>query len=226
MFKWAIMIRFRLFLCIWLNASIFSVSSEEVSFARFMADWSDFSVFPKLVKDLKFIWESKLKALWKLLVTHQVVANFLIHLIKLIATLPKPLGFKCNPSSFSSFEVIFPLSIILYYKVVVIVNKRTPPPLSLQRMQLIAASVRTFRLNRHHGVFQELLLNFHWTFFWHSNWEKHFYAKLHGSRNISKEYHLREFQEDLHCNKLENVFVEKYQILQVLLLNQFLIRSF
>ena len=127
MFKWAIMIRFRLFLCIWLNASIFSASSEEVSFARFMADWSDFSVFPKLVKDLKFIWESKLKALWKLLVTHQVVANFLIHLIKLIATLPKPLGFKCNPSSFSSFEVIFPLSIILYYKVVVIVNKRSPP---------------------------------------------------------------------------------------------------
>ena len=153
------MIRFRLFLCIWLNASIFSVSSEEVSFARFMADWSDFSVFPKLVKDLKFIWESKLKALWKLLVTHQVVANFLIHLIKLIATLPKPLGFKCNPSLFSSFEVIFPLSIILYYKVVVIVNKRTPP-LSLQRMQLIAASVRTFKLNRHHGVFK----NYFWTF--------------------------------------------------------------
>ena len=86
--------------------------------------------------------------------------QLLIHLIKLIATLPKPLGFKCNPSLFSSFEVIFPLSIILYYKVVVIVNKRTPP-VSLQRMQLIAASVRTFKLNRHHGVFQELLLNFH-----------------------------------------------------------------
>ena len=93
------------------SASFFSVSSEEVSVTRFMEDWSDFSVFPKLVKDLKFIWESKLEALWKLLVTCQVVANFLILLIKLIASLPKHLGFKCNPPLLSSFEVIFSLPI-------------------------------------------------------------------------------------------------------------------
>ena len=96
-FKWAIKIQFEFFLRISFNASFFSVSSEEVSFTRFMADLSDFSVFPKFVKDLKFIWESKLDALWKLPVTLQVVANFLILIIKLIASLPKPLGFKCNP---------------------------------------------------------------------------------------------------------------------------------
>ena len=96
-FKWAIKIQFEFFLRISFNASFFSVSSEEVSFTRFMADLSDFSVFPKFVKDLKFIWESKLDALWKLPVTLQLVANFLILIIKLIASLPKPLGFKCNP---------------------------------------------------------------------------------------------------------------------------------
>ena len=96
-FKWAIIIQFEFFLRISFNVSFFSVSSEEVSFTRFMADLPDFSVFPKFVKDLKFIWESKLDALWKLPVTLQVVANFLILIIKLIASLPKPLGFKCNP---------------------------------------------------------------------------------------------------------------------------------
>ena len=30
---------------------IFSLSSEEVSFTRFMEHWSDFSVFPTFVKD-------------------------------------------------------------------------------------------------------------------------------------------------------------------------------
>ena len=54
-FKWAIKIQFEFFLRISFNASFFSVSSEEVSFTRFMADLSDFSVFPKFVKDLKFI---------------------------------------------------------------------------------------------------------------------------------------------------------------------------
>ena len=44
MFKWAIVIRFEFFLRISFNPSFFSVSSEEVSFTRFMADWSDFSV--------------------------------------------------------------------------------------------------------------------------------------------------------------------------------------
>ena len=111
-FKWAIMIRFGFFLRISFNASFFSVSSEEVSFTRFMADWSDFWEFPRLVKDLKFIWESKLEALWKLPVIRQVVANFLILLIKLIESLPKPLEFKCNPPLFSLFDVILPLSMI------------------------------------------------------------------------------------------------------------------
>ena len=43
------------FLTYLIHASFFSVSSEEVSFTRIMIDWSDLSVFPKLVKDLKFI---------------------------------------------------------------------------------------------------------------------------------------------------------------------------
>ena len=30
-----------------------------------MADSFDFSMFPKLIKEIKFIWESKLEALWK-----------------------------------------------------------------------------------------------------------------------------------------------------------------
>ena len=109
MFKWAIMIRFGFFLRGLFNTSFFSVALEEVSFTRFMADWSDFSVFSK---DLKFMWESKLEALWKLAVTRQVFATFLIFLIILIASLPKPLGFKCNPPLFSWFEVIFPLLMI------------------------------------------------------------------------------------------------------------------
>ena len=84
-----------------------------------MAGWSDFSVFLKLVKDLIFIRESKFKALWKLPATLQVDAKFLILLRKLKASLCKPLGFKCNPPLFSSFEVIFPLpltSICKQYK--------------------------------------------------------------------------------------------------------------
>ena len=93
---------------------IFSVSLEEVSFTRFKADWSDFSVFLKLVKDLKVISESKVETLLKP-VTRQVVAAFLILLLKLIASLPKPLGFKSNPPLFSSFEVMFPLSTISIY---------------------------------------------------------------------------------------------------------------
>ena len=44
--------------------------------------------------------------------TRQVVTNFLILLIKLIASLPKPLGFKCNPPLFSSFEFMFPLLMV------------------------------------------------------------------------------------------------------------------
>ena len=101
-FKWVIMRRFEFFLRISYNTSIFSVSSEEVSFTRIMADWSDFSVFSKLVNHQKFNWESKTEPLWKLPVTSQVVANFLILLIKLIASLPKPLGFKCNVSLLDS----------------------------------------------------------------------------------------------------------------------------
>ena len=46
--KWVIMIRFKFFLCITCNASSFSVSSELVTFRWFMADLSDFSVYPKL----------------------------------------------------------------------------------------------------------------------------------------------------------------------------------
>ena len=49
------MIRFGFFLRISFNTSFFSISPEEVSFTQFMADWSDLLVFPKLVKDLKFI---------------------------------------------------------------------------------------------------------------------------------------------------------------------------
>ena len=76
-----------------------------------MADLSDLSVFLKMVKNLKFIWESKLEDLWKLPVTRQII-NFLILLIKLIPSLPSPLGFKCNAHLLSSFEVKFPLLMI------------------------------------------------------------------------------------------------------------------
>ena len=86
-FNWAITIQFGLFLHISFNVSFFSVSSEEVLFTRFMADWSDFSVFPKLVKDLKFIWESNLEASWKLSITIHVFVNFLVLLLKLIVSL-------------------------------------------------------------------------------------------------------------------------------------------
>ena len=55
-FKWAIMTHFGFFLRILLNTSFFSVSSEETSFTRFMADWSDFSVFLTLVKGLAQVW--------------------------------------------------------------------------------------------------------------------------------------------------------------------------
>ena len=55
MFKWAVMILFGFFSRISFNTSFFSVSSEEVSFTRFLADWSDFLIFPKLVQGLKFI---------------------------------------------------------------------------------------------------------------------------------------------------------------------------
>ena len=60
----------------------------------------------------RFVWESKFEAFWKQPVTRQVVAIFLIFLIKLIASLPKPLGFKCNPPLFSLFELIFPLPMV------------------------------------------------------------------------------------------------------------------
>ena len=69
-----------------------------------MADAFDFSI--------KFIWDSKIEAFWKQPATYQGNANFLILLIKLIASIPKTLGFKCNPPLFSSFEVIFPLSMV------------------------------------------------------------------------------------------------------------------
>ena len=44
------------------------------------------------------------------------MANFLILLIKLIPSLPSPLGFKCNARLLSSFEVKFPLLMISIFK--------------------------------------------------------------------------------------------------------------
>ena len=108
------MIRFRFFLPILLHKSFFRVSL--VPFSWFIEDLSNFSVYPKLAKSLKLTSVSKLEAIWKLPVIGQVVTNLLILLIKLIASLPKPLGFKCNPPLLSSFEVIFPLSMILICK--------------------------------------------------------------------------------------------------------------
>ena len=80
------------------------------TFSWFMAGLSDLSMFPKLAKNLKFTSVSNLEALWKLPVTRQFVTNILILLIKSIASLPKPLWFKCNPPLLSLFEVIFPFS--------------------------------------------------------------------------------------------------------------------
>ena len=51
------------FLTYLIQHAIFSVSSEKVLIIQFMADWSDFSVFSKLVKDLSFICESKIEVL-------------------------------------------------------------------------------------------------------------------------------------------------------------------
>ena len=66
----------RVFLRISVNALFFSVSSKLVPISWFMADLSDFSVYPKLVKDRKLTSVSKLEALWKLPVTRQVVQVF------------------------------------------------------------------------------------------------------------------------------------------------------
>ena len=101
--KWAIIIRFGFFLRISFKASFFSESSELVPFSWFMADLSDFLVCLKLEKNLKFTSVSKLEPLWKVPVTRQIVTNFFIFLIKLIASLPKPLWFECNPPFLSSF---------------------------------------------------------------------------------------------------------------------------
>ena len=134
------MIQFGFFLRILFNASFFSVSSELVLFSWFMADLSDFSVYPKLAKDPKLAAVSKLEALWKLPVTRQVVTIFLILLIKLIASLPKPLGFKCNPPSLSSFEVIFRLSMISICKpckcLFVLITVKEALPLSVLVIKL------------------------------------------------------------------------------------------
>ena len=54
-FKWAIMIRFGFFLRISFNTSFFSISSELLPFSWYMADFSDFSVYHKLAKDLKYM---------------------------------------------------------------------------------------------------------------------------------------------------------------------------
>ena len=48
-----IYIRFGIFLRISYNASFFSISSELVPLSSFMADLPDFSVYPKLAKNLK-----------------------------------------------------------------------------------------------------------------------------------------------------------------------------
>ena len=77
---------------------------------RFMANSSEFLVYPKSAKNLNFTSVSKLEALWKVPVTRKVVTNLLILLIMLMASLPKPLGFKWNPPLSISSEVTFPLS--------------------------------------------------------------------------------------------------------------------
>ena len=64
------------FLTYLIQRVIFSVSSEEVSFTRFMANCSNFLEFPKLMKDLQIIWELKLKALLKLLDIRKSLQTF------------------------------------------------------------------------------------------------------------------------------------------------------
>ena len=60
-FNWAIMIRFGFFWHISFNVSFFSVSSELVPFSWFMADFSDFSVYPKMAKEPKLPQYQNLK---------------------------------------------------------------------------------------------------------------------------------------------------------------------
>ena len=146
------------FLCISCNASSFSVSSELVPFSWFMADLSDFSVYPKLAKDLEFTSISKLEALWKLPVTYQVVKNLLILEIKFIAS---PLGFKCNPPLLSSFEVIFPLSMISIGKsckcsfVLITVKEALPlsvPLIKLEMTTLLSGKVCSITKMEHFAI--------------------------------------------------------------------------
>ena len=115
-------------------------------------------------------------------------------------------------------------------KLLFIRNKRKLH-LSFQRMQPLARSVKTFKLNPHYGVFQQLhFFKFQWNFSDTATEKNHFNPKIRGLGNIHQECRLEQIREDLHCNKMEKILTEKYQILQVLFLNfpinQFLVRIF
>lgn len=116
-------------------------------------------------------------------------------------------------------------------KLLFIRNKRKLH-LSFQRMQPLARSVKTFKLNRHYGwsFSRTTFSKFQWNFSDTATEKNHFNAKIRGSGNIHQECRLEQIREDLHCNKMEKILAEKYQILQVLFLNfavnQFLVRIF
>ena len=66
--------------------------------------------------------------------------KFLVLLIKLIASLPKPLRFKCNPPLLSSFEIIFPLLMTFICKPCncsfVLITAKEPLPFSVVALKL------------------------------------------------------------------------------------------
>ena len=91
--------RFGLFLRFSFDLSFFASLQGQFYSAELWQIRLIFHFFKKLVKDLKFIWESKVKALWKLPITRQVVANFLFLLIKLIVSTPFIICIKKTTSS-------------------------------------------------------------------------------------------------------------------------------
>ena len=100
---------------------------------------------------LKFVWESKLEALWKQPVIRQVVPIFLINLI---ASSSKPRWFKCKPPLFSSCKVIFPLPMISICKQCkysfVIITVKEAFRLSVRVIKLkmtTLLSIRVFSIN-------------------------------------------------------------------------------
>ena len=83
-----------------------------------------------------------------------------------VNSLPKPLGFKCNPLLFSSFEVIFPLSMISICKPCkcsfVLITVKEALPLSVRVIKLEMTKIlssKVFLINFHRSSYLKSLQN-------------------------------------------------------------------